>query len=198
MKLLKDIATIRAGIPFRGKIEPKASGRFRLVQIRDISEERPLDPEALVRIDAREAREDHILRRGDVLLVARGKRTVAIAFLSDILDAITGSQVFVIRPHRDVSAEYLAFYLNQRPAQQYISESLSGSYISFIPKHALNDLPVIVPSVEVQRKVVAIHQLALKEHDLQGLIKERRKQFTTESLLQVLRRAQNPNLESRT
>ena len=193
MKLLADIASIRAGVPFRGKIEPIPTGRYRLVQIRDISEERPLNPDALVRIEAREARDDHVLRRGDVLLVARGTRNVAIPFLADVSDAITGSQVFVIRPHRDVSAEYLAFYLNQRTAQQYISESLAGSYIRFIPKEALNDLPVIVPPMEVQHKVVAVNRLTAMEHELLEQIKERRKQFTTESLQQVLRRAEKSN-----
>lgn len=188
MKLLKDIASIRAGVPFRGKVEPVANGRYRLVQIKDLSEERPIDPATLIRIDAREIREDHVLRRGDVLLVARGTRNVAIPFLADVSDAITGAQVFVIRPRRDVSAEYLAYYLNQRAAQQYISGSLAGSYISFIPKDALNALPVMVPSMEIQRKVVAVYRLATKERELLEQIKVRRGQLTIDALQLVLQR----------
>lgn len=159
------------------------------MQIKDISEERALDPAALVRIDSPQIREDHLLRLGDVLLAARGTRNVAVAFPADMFDAVTGSQVFVIRPHKGVSAEYLAFYLNRRTAQRHISESLAGSFISFIPKEALNNLPVRVPPIEVQRKVVAVHQLAMKEHELMEQIKDRRKQLTTEALQQVLLRS---------
>jgi hypothetical protein len=183
VKLLKDIALIRAGVPFRGKVEPEANGRYHLVQIKDVDRNRGLRLDSLMRMDAPEVRESqHLLEPGDVLFVARGLRNDAVLFPGPMANAVAGAQFFVIRPTTIVVPAYLAWYLNQETAQRHIAEYVSGSFVPFVPKAALDELEVLLPPVEDQRKIAAIQQLAMKEQELLDGIKAKRR-IMTEALL---------------
>ena len=182
VKLLRDIALIRAGVPFRKRVEPVAGGPYCLVQIKDVSRDQGLQVDSLVRVDAPEASQSHLLREGDVLFIARGTRNDAVVFSSDMTNAIAGAQFFVIRPTGRVLPEYLAWYLNQASAQRHVAEYSSGSFVPFVPKTALEELEVVLPSMEDQRRIVAVQELSLKEQELLDAIKAKRRSLVEAAL----------------
>jgi len=57
--LLKDMATIRSGRLFRGKIEPDPHGHYQLIQIGDIDVDRKLSYKDLTRISLPDIKRDH-------------------------------------------------------------------------------------------------------------------------------------------
>jgi restriction endonuclease S subunit len=186
--LLKDIARIRAGYSFRGGIEAVPDGAYRVVQIKDVRESEPIAAEDLVRTDLPDAIHDHLLRRGDVLFVSRGTRKQAVVVDQDLPDTIFGSQFFACEPNEKVDAAYLAWYLNQQPAQRYFEEMAVGSHVRIVNKESMERLQVTLPSLETQRKIVHLYRLGLQENQLLEEIQRKRGQLVKAALLKIIMR----------
>ena len=59
--LLCDIVTISSGYLFRRKLEPEAGGRYRIIQMKDITDENCLDTSSLDRVDIKSVKPGHYL-----------------------------------------------------------------------------------------------------------------------------------------
>jgi restriction endonuclease S subunit len=189
MPFLKDIAAIRSGYLFRGKIEPDASGRYQVIQIGDITPDARLSAKPLVRVSLPDVKTTQILEKGDVLFISRGPRKQAVAITDWLGNAIATSQFFILRPAETVLPEYLAWYINQRPAQRYIEEHSTGTSVTLINLEALKTLPVETPPVETQARIAQIHQLGLRERELVEAIQNRRRALVEMTLLERAQRA---------
>lgn len=187
LRLLKDISTIRSGYLFREKIVPDSNGQYQVIQIGDISTDGRLASGKLTRISLPEAKSSHTVKIGDVLFISRGQRKQALTITEELDNAIPTSQIFVIRPAQSLQPEYLAWYLNQRPAQRYVEEHSTGSNFSLINMEALGKMPIQLPPVETQRRMVLIHQLSLRERELMTLIQHKRHSLVELSLLKKIR-----------
>ena len=178
MRKLGDIATVKTGFPFRNAVKPSESGRFRLVQIKDITEDSRLLCENLMRFDAEDIGEDYYLQHGDVLLVSRGLRNRAVVYKADCSNTVAGLQFIVIRPKkRQLDSYYLASFLNSADAQNYLLQNAMGSTTQFIPKQAFIDLNVPLPTFDEQRRIGELYELSLRENELVDKIKRLRGQL---------------------
>src|SRR4030095_14310083 len=120
------------------------------------------------------------------LFISRGTRKQAVAITSLVENAIATSQFFVLRPDEKVLPEYLAWYINQRPAQRYIEEHSTGTSASLINLGAMKSLPVETPPVETQSRVTKIHQLSLREKELMEAIQNKRRALIETTLLKAI------------
>jgi restriction endonuclease S subunit len=186
MPFLKDIAAIRSGYLFRGKIEPDASGRYQVIQIGDITPDARLSAKPLVRVSLPDIKSTQILEKGDVLFISRGPRKQAAPINDWLENAIATSQFFILRPAGTVLPEYLAWYINQRPAQRYIEEHSTGTSVTLINLEALKTLPVETPPMETQTRIAQIHQLSLRERELVEAIQNRRRALIEMTLLKTV------------
>jgi restriction endonuclease S subunit len=186
MLYLKDIATIRSGYLFRERIKPDASGRYLVVQVGDITPDAQLSRGSLARVSLPDVKRSQILESGDVLFISRGPRKQAVAITSPVENAIATSQFFVLRPGENVLPEFLAWYINQRPAQRYIEERSTGTSASLINLAAMKSLPVETPPLETQARVTKIHQLSLREKELMEAIQNRRRALIEMSLFKAM------------
>ncbi len=186
MEHLKDIATIRSGHLFRGKIEPDAGGQYQVVQIGNIAPDARLSNGALTRISLPDVKPSQLLEKGDVLFISRGLRKQAVAITRPIENAIAISQFFVLRADKKVLPEYLAWYINQRPAQRYIEEHSTGTSVSLINMEALKLLPIRVLPLASQRRIIKIHQLGLREKELVEAIQDCRRAVIELTLLKAI------------
>jgi restriction endonuclease S subunit len=185
-RLLKDIAAIRSGYLFRGRIEAHANGRYRVIQIGDLAADSIIRPRTLTRTDLPDVKNSHLIEKGDVLFISRGSRKQAVAITEDLENAITTSQIFVIRPDSSTLPEYFAWYLNQRPAQRYIEEHSTGTNVSLINLDAFGKTPVQTPPIEIQRRIAQIHSLTLREKELMQSIQARRHSLIESMLLRKI------------
>ena len=184
MPYLRDIATIRLGYPFRRALEPIANGQYCVLQIKDVLHQQSNGMRDLVRVDLPDVREEHFIRSGDVLFIARGVNKQAVAVEEEVANAIAGAQFFLVRPRAGVLPQYLAWYINQSPAQRYIEENSVGSNVRLISREVFYDLPVAVPPLETQRRIAEVNRLSRREGQLLEAIKERRRKLVEAALLQ--------------
>jgi restriction endonuclease S subunit len=183
---LKDIAAIRSGYPFRGRVEPVPDGEFRVVQIKDISQSARLEFGDLLRVDLPDVRQDYLLKRDDVLFASRGTRKQAVSIEGDLDNTTFGTQFFAIGARDGVLPAYLAWYINQQPAQRYLEEHSMGSNVRIVTKEALSRMPIQLPPLDVQRKVVEVHRLSLKEKELAQAIQAKRSLLVETALLGIV------------
>lgn len=187
---LKKIAEIRNGYQFRGKVEPfevatgggadapVPPGVVRVVQIKDIDDERRLHIArlTLVRIDADP--EKYEAGQGDVLFLSRGHKLFATAITEPLRDAVATGYFFILRPSTDkVLPRYLAWYINQPPFQAVLRTFMKGTQQPLVARKDIEDLEVEIPPLATQETIVNLDDLRVKESRLVAAIQEKRNQL---------------------
>ncbi len=171
---IAEIAEVRAGYPFRGRVVPDPGGNARVVQIRDLDDAGRIRIDQLVRVKAANL-DNYRFRPGDVLFLARGERRFAIPIPHQAGDdLIAAAYFFVLRPGRDVDAAYLTWAVNQPDFQESMRAFVKGSTLPQITKADLLDVPIDVPPLATQRQIVAVHELMERERLLAGELREKR------------------------
>jgi restriction endonuclease S subunit len=184
--LLKDISEIRAGYSFRGRIEPKSEGRYCVVQIKDLDVGGLVQLGELLRTDLPDVNSNHLLQRGDLLFVARGERKRAVVIDEITPNTVFGAQFFGCRPQSGIDPIYLAWFINQKPAQRYLEEHSRGSNVQIITKEALGRLVVTVPPLKIQQRIAQVYRLSQFEMKLFAEIQAKRNQLVETALLKTL------------
>ena len=107
---------------------------------------------------------------------ARGDRYDAALIRSDVPTLASG-QLYVLHPiHPGLMPAYIGWYLNQAEARNYILKNRAGTGIPTLSRPVLGDMPVPVPALEIQRKIVELQQLWQQEQLLtQQLLTNRQK-----------------------
>ena len=174
--VLSDVADIRLGHPFRGSIREIPDGSVRVVQIRDLTRAGLKDRDALVRTEVEGRKEPDWLQDQDVLLVARGSTSYAAPMIQPPERTVCSQHIYVVRlkePERLLPA-FLAWQLNQSPAQRYLRQSAEGSHQLSIRRSVLDAIQVRIPPLDQQRTVVELERLARMEREaMHSLIKNR-------------------------
>ncbi|MDO1559520.1 hypothetical protein Q0812_08780 [Brevundimonas sp. 2R-24] len=183
---LADACTIHTGYTARGRLEP-APGGVLAIQLRDISPEGLVDPEQLTRVQLDGLADRYFVRTGDVVFRSRGERNTASALDERLQEpALAVLPLMVLRPKREVvTPEYLAWAINQPPAQRHFDSAARGTNIRMIPRSSLDDLELDVPDIETQGKIVVVDALAERERELTRLAADTRRKMI--SLLLVER-----------
>lgn len=176
---LSDTCTIHTGYTARGRLEPAAIGGVLAIQLRDISPDGLVDPERLVRVQLDDLADRYFVRTGDVVFRSRGERNTASAIDERLQEpALAVLPLLVLRPKRDVvTPEYLAWAINQPPAQRHFDSAARGTNIRMIPRSSLDDLELDIPDIVTQKRIVAVDALAERERELSRLAAETRRKL---------------------
>lgn len=116
-------------------------------------------------------RKPDYLTTGDILVAARGSHNYAVQV--DQLLVSTGAQA-VAAPHffvvslkkKDILPEFMAWLLNQAPAQRYFEQNAEGTLTKSIRRSVLEDAPVIVPPLAKQRAIISMAATLREEQKL--------------------------------
>ncbi|WP_241084822.1 restriction endonuclease subunit S [Candidatus Vondammii sp. HM_W22] len=185
-KPLNTIAGIRAGHTFRGKINEDPEGNLPVLQIRDLKDRAMLTADQLPRIRWQGAKEAATVQPGDILLPARGEYYRASILLGDE-PVVATSQLFVLRlTSQQIMPEYLNWYLNQSVAQHYFLIHRSGSGMPMLNKQSLGALPVAVPPMATQEKIVSVQRCWEQEQRLTKQLLANRQQMLNGIFQQLL------------
>jgi restriction endonuclease S subunit len=188
-KKITEITDIQLGYQFREKIEPVDDGTIRVIQIRDFDDHRILHKEGLSRVKIDKPAEHYLINKGDVLFLSRGHRNWAASIIDDYEDTIAVSHFFVLEM-RNASAipEYIAWYINQTPAQKYLHNiARRGTHIPIIPLSAFEGLTVDLPDKETQKKIVELSDLMEKEKLLFDELQGKRSQLINAISLKAIK-----------
>lgn len=185
--LVKDLAFVQAGYPFREKIVSVADGEYSVVQIKDIDANGFLSKDLLLQTEIKNVRPEFELQKDDVLFTTRGANRRACYVGDKLPETVFVSQIFALRKIGDsVLPAYLAWYINQKSAQDYFEAQSSGSHIQNVRKSVLENLPVEIPSLETQRKILEVYNLTLREKSLVELIRSKREKIVGQILLNAV------------
>lgn len=186
--LLKEIADIRTGYSFRAKLEPDSEGNILVVQLKELSDKNTIDISTAVKINMQDVSDNYLLQKDDLVFRSRGMDSTAA-----IMD-ITANNVILSAPFQRIRLrdtlkiipEYLLWYINSKDAQTYFSANKTGTSVSMISTAVLADLPVVIPSLEIQKKIIEINILSVKEIELQEKLIRKKRLLTETVLLKIL------------
>ena len=186
--LLKEIADIRTGYSFRAKLEPDSEGNILVVQLKELSDKNTIDISTAVKINMQDVSDNYLLQKDDLVFRSRGMDSTAA-----IMD-ITANNVILSAPFQRIRLrdtlkiipEYLLWYINSKDAQTYFSANKTGTSVSMISTAVLADLPVVIPSLEIQKRIIEINILSVKEIELQEELIRKKRLLTETVLLKIL------------
>ena len=172
---INDIAGVRMGYHFRGRVEEESGGNALVLQIRDVDEDGRFDPEVLTPMEIPNL-SNHALSAGDIVFLARGARRYAFLFDAVEYDNIVPAGYFmVLRPNDErIRPEYLAWAINQVRFQALIDSASSGTAVPQITKGNLMELSIDVPNVQTQDRIAEIDSLMKRERTLMHRLSDRR------------------------
>ncbi|GJQ59052.1 MAG: restriction endonuclease subunit S [Candidatus Scalindua sp. AMX11] len=175
---LSNLAEIKSGYLFRSRLTKDIKGNVKVVQLKDVDSNGNLNLNDLITINSIQKERGHFLQDGDVIFKAKSNRHVAVVFRSGMKNGITTLHYFVLSlKNSNILPEYLAWYLNQKPAQKYFHSNAAGTRIPIINKQILSELNISVIPLEKQQRVIEIHKLMCKENGLVKQIAEKRKKL---------------------
>lgn len=156
---------VTAGYPLRAAVDELECGEVAIIQMRNVNPESGVDWINVQRILLPSKRPPVLLAAGDILFTTRGTRNFALAL--DVIegDAVCSPHFFVIRV-RDadqVEPQFLAWQINQRPAQEYLQREATGSHILNIRREVIEGLQIAVPPLATQQTIVALVSAARAE-----------------------------------
>jgi hypothetical protein len=184
---LGDIAEIAIGYQHREKVSHVEHGTHRLIPGKDAvrGEELADDSsgqsgwrvltEGLDRVTPKGDASRYRIQPGDLLFVSRGTTNIAVPLVEPFVkpwpfdwETLIPAYVFyILRPDRQrVLPEYLAWYINQRPAQAFLARHSRGTLVKLLPKAMFEELEIPVPPLEKQRLIVEIEHLRAREEFL--------------------------------
>ena len=186
--VLADIAEVLPGLTLRGPDAGLSSpdGNFHLLRIGDVAGNGIIQcaETSPIKLEPEQA-EKYRLAPRDVLLANRGARIIAGLFQCPF-PTVAGNQFYIIRARTEtILPEYLLWFLNLDSTRQALLGEARGSALQSIPVSAVRTLPVPVPPLSVQARIVAISDLQREEADVVTRILSRRSAFVAE----LLRRA---------
>ncbi|MBP9013925.1 MAG: restriction endonuclease subunit S [Smithella sp.] len=192
-KKIKDIAEIKIGYQFRGRVETVTSGTHSLIQIKDFDESQKLQIDNLSKVNIQSDAERYLIKKEDVLFLARGQRNYAIPIKDDLKNTMAASYFFVLRLiTRDILPEYLAWYIKQAPAQEYLHNiARRGTHMPVVPKSSFENMIIDVPSLEIQQRIVKLDSLLEKERHLQNKLIEKRNMLVNAVCLNAIKNKPN-------
>lgn len=180
--ILADLADIRAGYPFRGALTPHIDGDVSVVQMKNVAQGQSIPWNELVRTYLTGKRNPDCLTKDDILFVAKGNRNFAVYVEKTTNSTVCSPHFFVIRLNGDapIMSEFLAWQINQVPAQKYFQKSAEGSNVPSIRRHILENLSIVLPERVQQETVIKLAKSAQREKKLLNeLISNREIQLST-------------------
>lgn len=165
---LSRICSIQIGLTARGRLDSSEHGNVWALQLRDVSPNGTIAANNLTCIHVDPVPEKYLVRAGDVVFRSRGDRTTAAVIDTAFpVPTLAVLPLMILRPDPQMlSGAWLAWVINQEPAQRHFEESAQGTSLRMVSRSSLEKLKIPVPSIEVQQRILQLDALAEREREL--------------------------------
>jgi len=180
IKALKDVVKISAGYPLRGSTDALPTGDAHIIQLKNVGRDYGVDWKNLAQVALPSKRSPSWLKNEDVLFVARGANNFAIAISDVPPQTVCAPHFFILRVQNQsqLNPRFLAWQINQRPAQNYFRRSAVGTLGMNIRRSSVENLQIAVPTLHRQQLINKMHDATISEKEkLRALIETRNKQM---------------------
>jgi restriction endonuclease S subunit len=172
---LEKIATINVGYQTRSRIKERPDGIYRIIQGRNIDENNELQENKIVFFKPDRNPEQYQVKKNDILFQSRGIKHYACCIHTELKKTLVANSFYIIRIHeKKIIPAYLCWWLNQQPAQNYFQSQASATVISFISKSVLMQIRILIPEIDIQKKIISTIGLWKREKKLYKNLEERR------------------------
>lgn len=180
------MATVQMGFSFRSRLEISEDGSVAVIQMKDLHDDNTIDCGGLARISMDGIKEHHLVQRGDLVFRSRGLLATSAILLEDPGKAVVAAPLLRIRVTKPdkVLPEYLNWYISQRDAQIFLTSRAKGTVQKMISKQALEELVVVLPSLEKQKAIIELASLSAREQALLHTLADKREQYISTVLMQ--------------
>lgn len=174
-EFLENLVEIQSGYQTRGKIKESSTGKYYLLQARDIvggdiTWESPLTFNPEIEPDR------YRIRHQDILFIARGYENKAYLAKNPPENILASNSFYIIKA-QEINPGFLAWYLNQQKAQAYFAQFQVKSGFAYMSKTNLKELQVPIPPLATQTKIAELQHLKEKEKALTQQINNKKEQL---------------------
>jgi restriction endonuclease S subunit len=105
------------------------------------------------------------VKSGDILLISRGLSTYAIYVDQIPFERVLAAPHFYLITVQSslVNPEFLAWQINQKSCQDYLRRTSEGSTTKSIRRDIADNIPVVIPPLDEQEKIVNIYRCIISE-----------------------------------
>lgn len=168
--LLRDVAQLSVGYPFRNTCVPGESGTLACF-LRDVDSDGSLNVGSLRRVEDAKPNSSHFAVAGDIVFRSRGGSFVSAIVPTLNEDLLVVAPMIRIRVNRErVLPEYLVWYMNGANGTAFFKEFAKGSAMPLISKTVLEQMPIKLPSLQAQQNIVELVELGRREHEIMAEI----------------------------
>jgi restriction endonuclease S subunit len=184
---IKDISDVQMGYSFRSRLEIKADGQLLVIQMKDLGDDNRVDLSNVQKIDIDSFDDKHFVKKGDLIFRSRGMTNTAAILDTETNVAIVAAPLLRIRvDNTKVLPEYLCWFINQRSSRQYFAVRREGTHGGMISRRTLENLPLELPALELQKKIVELMLLHERRQILEKKRLDMREQKMNALLLKLI------------
>jgi hypothetical protein len=185
---LINLAQIQSGYQARSKVLESPQGTHRLLQARDI-QDGALQWATALRFNPDLDPERYRLQADNILFIARGFENKAYRVIDPPPNLLASNLFYIIRVKSDlVHPGFLAWWLNQKPAQAYFAQFQVKMGFAYLSKKNLSNLKVPLPPRETQENIAEVQRLWEREKSLSNEIADLKKKIITSTCLSTIHR----------
>ena len=179
---LKDIAELYSGIYLKGS----PTGKIACLQVKDLLMSSPETTATYIEYIPK--LDNYLLKKGDLLFAGKGTTYLCVVFDFNF-PAVPSTTLYSIKLLSDIiSPEYLCWYLNHPSVVASIKTAQAGTSTPIIHKPTLENLEIIVPDHDTQRRIVELSSLQRREKEILETIAKKRMQITNQIIINELKK----------
>lgn len=169
-----EIANVYSGYTFRQKIEHQEDGDINVIQAKDVRANF-INESEIIKVQGEGIKRRFWLEKGDVLFLAKGSNNFASLFNSSRRSiAVAAFFVLKVKELQKILPEFLMYYINSPLGQKQLEMGKEGTYVTNISKKSLEEMTITLPSVEEQKRLCKLFELAELEIQLTKQLVEKK------------------------
>lgn len=183
---LKNIASVQMGYSFRSRLEPDQKGNIAVIQMKNLTEDNFVDHQNLILVKLTDFKEHHRAELNDLVFRSRGQINTAALIDENIGPSVVAAPLLRIRIEKDsILPAYLCWFINQRSSQIFIQSKSNSAAMRMTGKSVLEDLEIVLPSIEIQQRIVTLEKLSSQEQYLMSKLCDKKRQIMNKVLLEL-------------
>jgi restriction endonuclease S subunit len=173
---LRSAVSIRPGIQFREAIRHSEHGEIGVVQAGDIGVDGDIDLDRVTRVTGiPNLPNPQTLTAGEVVLQCRGQAHRAAVVPAAGMKLVASASLLILDPQSSLRPAYLAHFLNDPITQAELRKLATGATIANLKRSALEQLEVLLPTLEDQDKIVALGESLRERSRIEARLAELRR-----------------------
>lgn len=187
---LHHVARVMTGLTLRDKTssEHTSQAKALLMQLGDLDTQGEIQTHKMSPYDYEESFEKFIVQPGDLVFRGRGGISATVIQNSD-LPLVVVSPLIIVRPDtQKIDSHYLAWALTNKQALKYYSEHSQGSVILSVGKRDLEEMPIDIPELRIQKKIGNLKILETKENKLLSKLAQSKSKLTEALIHDAIRK----------